>query len=120
VASEKDASTWCVGLDHSDVRLETECMHGVGHGIAITTRSCLAESLRQCATLKNSWIEPGANGAMTEHIARERRDVLFFKTADNGESAAGTPTRRTLTTGEVEMPCSEAPGATRIPCYHLV
>jgi hypothetical protein len=44
----------------------------------------------------------------------------MFKTADNGESAAGTPTRRTLTTGEVEMPCSEAPGATRIPCYHLV
>jgi hypothetical protein len=115
-----DASTWCAGLDRSDARLETECMHGVGHGVAVATRGDLAESLRQCATLKNSWIEPCANGAMMEHIALERQDGLFFKTAENGNGAAATSTRRTLTTSETEMLCLEAPSATRIPCYQLV
>ena len=116
----RGAAAWCRGLNRSDTRLETECMHGVGHGITVATRGDLAESLRQCAALENSWVEPCANGAMMEHIALERQDGPFFKTAENGDGVAATSTRRTLTTNEVEMLCPEAPAATRTPCYQLV
>jgi len=116
----RDAAAWCRGLDRSDARLETECMHGVGHGIAVATRGDLAESLRQCAALENSWVEPCANGAMMEHVALERQDGPFFKPGETGEGATGNDEKRTLTTNEVEMLCPAAPAATRAPCYQLV
>jgi len=115
-----DATAWCGTLDRSDTRLEIECMHGVGHGITVATRGDLAESLRQCATLQNSWVESCANGAMMEHVALERQDGPFFKPGNATEGATGNFTRRMLTTGEVENLCPAAPAATRIPCYQLV
>lgn len=115
-----DAAAWCGTLDRSDTRLEIECMHGVGHGVAVATRGDLAESLRQCATLQNSWVEPCANGAMMEHIALERQDGPFFKPGNANAGAAESFTPRTLTASEVENLCPAAPAATRTPCYQLV
>jgi len=115
-----DATAWCGTLDRNGAELEIECMHGVGHGIEVATRGDLAESLRQCATLQNSWVEPCANGAMMEHVALERQDGPFFKPGNATEGAAGNVTRRMLTTEEVEDLCPAAPAETRTPCYQLV
>lgn len=111
------ASAWCAGIVHNDARFDSECLHGIGHGVAISTRGDLAASLRLCATLEYPRSEPCANGVMMENVAIDRQDGPFFMSDADESGQAG---ELKLTTGEIEVLCPEAPKATRLPCYRLV
>lgn len=108
----EEAAAWCEKLESG--RLVQECLHGIGHGVAIGEPRDIEAALRACdAGLREAYVGNCSTGVMMEYIEDETGEDSFF--GNVGERYTYLPER--YDTGGL---CQRVPIRTQNACYTLI
>ncbi len=107
------AGAYCSALRTEDESLWIECLHGIGHGVAIIEPTDIVAALQRCGALESVVADTCASGVMMEYAEGEDEHSEEF--SPEGEKFTSIPAGY-----DTDGICRRAPEATKESCYEII